>query len=81
VARKWLMNGQTILDLLEKQMIFIHYFLKSYLSVYASFSGKKPLIEELQNFLENKMLNPQIPKDAFLVAMPTSFVLDMNFSL
>jgi len=60
----------------------IHPLKDSSLNVSTSLGGRKPFIEELQFFLEKKLLNPRITKDAFLVylAKPTSFALDLNFS-
>jgi len=51
--------------------------------LYALHGGRNPFTEELPTIIEKKMLNPQITKDAFIayLAMPTSFALDMNFSL
>jgi len=75
------MNGQTYLDLIKKQMIFIH-FKNNSLIGYTSLGDRKPFIKELQNFLKKKTLNSKIREDAFLayLAMPTSLALGLNFS-
>jgi len=46
-------------------MIFIDFYRGS-LSVYAPLGYRNPLFEQPQKFVEEKILNPQIIRDAFL---------------